>query len=213
MLDYISLSKLPDPTGLLGTFVLAVAVALAGCAVEESAELGTAATRTELVQPTVAIEAVETAPAVPPAATVEADPPDAKVIAVDLTASGTGDDFDVELSNVRILPGVAPNTVGNPPLLDIELRDSEGESLSRFFAWDPRWTFVWDADHRGEELVVRQEATVPVLFPFRPDLAEMLVFTEQQGRRHLASIDLAPTILDFCAVNPGDPDCAAVRVP
>ncbi len=94
--------------------------------------------------------------------------------------------------------------LGDPALLRVSLTDDDGVAAGAFNSWDPRWVFD-ETPGGGERLIVRPEPGT-VIFPFDGDLATMLVHDQRAGT-DLATVDLRPTVREFCTAHPDDPEC------
>jgi len=117
-------------------------------------------------------------------------------------------DFDgrdqVSLRSAKVVYEQPHVRIGDPPLLHIRLLDDGGQVLEEFNAWHPLWSFVWE-DGR-ERRIILQRASGRFVLPFFPFLKTMEVTDVALGRS-VISVDLEPTIRDFCRRNSGDPDC------
>ncbi len=94
--------------------------------------------------------------------------------------------------------------LGDPPLLRVSLTDEDGAAAGSFNAWDPRWVLD-EVPGGGERLVVRPGAG-QITTAFDGDVATMLVHDQVAGT-DLATVDLRPTVREFCTDHPDDPEC------
>lgn len=132
----------------------------------------------------------------------------AKSIAVRLKFVSQG---EVSVESIRVSQERAHTNVGNPPLLRVRLLNNTGNLINEFNAWNPLWAFEWE--YTGgefptahEKRIFLQNATASIIFPFDKRLASMEV-SDIALNKEIVSVNLAPTIRQFCEENPGDPDC------
>ena len=108
----------------------------------------------------------------------------------------------------NVVFGHSPGRIGNPPLLRIDLFDFHGTLVDQFNAWHPLWTFVTD-ETGSEHLVVSSNGKGTIAFPFEPDYGTMNVIDVEQDQE-ITSVDLFPTVRNFCRTNLSDPDCRSL---
>lgn len=120
------------------------------------------------------------------------------VILADLSTS------PVTVPLVTVGPLRAYSHLGDPPLLQLTLRDHTGATQSQYNSWDPRWGF--DEKAGGGERRVPRSGPGDLTAPFDPDAESMLVSDLRTGQ-DLVEIDLAPAIREYCEANLDDPDC------
>jgi hypothetical protein len=120
-----------------------------------------------------------------------------------------GLDFDagsgVTLASSEVVFEFSRAKIGDPPLLSVQVFDDEGNLAEEFNAWDPRWAFARD-DAGAEGRIIREQASGSFMFDFAPDLATA-DFMDIQNDQELISVDLRPSIRQFCEDNPLDPEC------
>jgi len=114
------------------------------------------------------------------------------------------------IESIDVVPGPNHARAGNPPFLKIMLQDLANASLEEFNAWNPLSVFAVDPAS-PQDVVVLNEATGIIGFPFRPDVATMVV-TDVKLQQQIASVDLIPGLHDFCRNNPTDPNCFNVNI-
>lgn len=118
---------------------------------------------------------------------------------------------EVSVESIGVSQERAHTNVGNPPLLRVQLLNSTGNLVNEFNAWNPLWAFEWE--HTGgefptvrEKKILLQNASASIIFPFDKRVASMVVSDIPQNRE-IVSVNLAPTIRQFCEGNPDDADC------
>jgi hypothetical protein len=118
------------------------------------------------------------------------------------------DRFDVTTESVRVVPERTRVRAGDPPLLQVDVMNLEGEVIETFNAWHPQWVFV-EGEGGGESRIVEPGAVGSILCPFTAAAAEMRI-TDVAAATEVAVVDVLPGVHDFCRENPQDPDCASV---
>ncbi len=119
------------------------------------------------------------------------------------------DGYLPEVQSVEIVPGPNHARAGNPPYLDITLYDLSNSALEKFYSWPPMWLYA--AGNPGSEpsVVILTEATGIFGFPFRGDVAKMMV-ADSKTQSELVSVDLIPGLHSSCRAMPTDPDCTNI---
>ena len=101
-------------------------------------------------------------------------------------------------------PQRAYSHLGDPPLLELRLRDENGTLVRTLNAWDPRWTFE-ETPSGGERLIVLPGPGT-IVVEFDADIGSMVVH-DLRADRTLVTVDLRPAVREFCLANPDDPQC------
>jgi hypothetical protein len=128
------------------------------------------------------------------------DPAKSMVVRVDFTGRTEASFADAIVSFER-----AHTSIGDPPLLKLDLFDDQGAPAGSFNTWHPLWAFEETAAG-GEHLRILDSGEGRFVFPFDPDLGTMKL-TDIPLDEEVIEVDLTGAIRDFCVANPTDPDC------
>lgn len=122
---------------------------------------------------------------------------------------------DIELLSMEVSNAVPPARIGGPPLIGIETMDDLGSVLDQYQEWHPLWAAVHGDDGAGEHdhsLAIEESGVLRIVVPFLPEAKTVAVNDIQLGQQ-LGEFNVEPVIVDYCAANPDDPQCATVPAP
>ncbi|MCC6627940.1 MAG: DUF11 domain-containing protein [Chloroflexi bacterium] len=114
----------------------------------------------------------------------------------------------VSLANGAVAFGRPPARIGNPPLLDVVLKDKAGNVVERYNEWHPLWNFIEDGGPGGGmEIAPSGVGTFP--YTHAPTIRTMEVH-DIPKQKLLATIDVVgAAVRPFCEQNPTDAICTA----
>jgi PKD domain len=144
-------------------------------------------------------------PTIDPIPVLDLDTSEKSIVVLLLFREG----YEPEVQSVKIVPGPNRARAGNPPYLDVTLYDLGNNALEGFHAWHPLMLFT--AGNPGPEpsFVMLSEAIGVFGFPFRGDVATMIV-SDSKTQSKLVSVDLIPGLHKSCRAMPDDPDCTNI---
>jgi hypothetical protein len=128
------------------------------------------------------------------------DPDRAVVLSVQFNSATEMQLLDVAIANVR-----APGSLGNPPLLKLELLDQNGVVIREQNEWHPLWTREWD-DSGAESAPVLLSGPGTFFVPLVANLAAVRI-TDIESSQVLLTADVAQPVAVYCADNPAGPMC------
>lgn len=125
-----------------------------------------------------------------------------KTIVVRLHFSGL---LEAQMEAVKVVIGPSHGWKGDPPLLRVKVLDLESDVIREFNAWHPLWASYKD-DLGNDRSFILEQAPGYFPFPFSADAATFTL-TDVNTQQEIISVDLIPSLHDFCRNNPDDPDC------
>src|SRR5215212_6386824 len=108
--------------------------------------------------------------------------------------------------------GPPHSNIGNPPLLRVQIYAYNGDLIQQFNYWHPLFALEFQEDGKEYHKIL-SNAVGRFVFAFDPRAALMKVsYLLHDGpnstqAEEVGSVDLRPTILNFCNQFPDDPDC------
>lgn len=112
----------------------------------------------------------------------------------------------VSLANGAVAFGRPPARIGNPPLLDVVLKDKAGNVVERYNEWHPLWNFV-EGGGAAEGLRIAPSGVGTFPYSYSPLIRTMEVH-DIPKQKLLATIDVVgAAVRPFCEQNPTDAIC------
>lgn len=105
----------------------------------------------------------------------------------------------------------APARTGNPPFIQVDVFDVDGNLIETFNEWHPLMVEYF-GDDGLEGSVMEETGEGRFVFPYSPDLGDVMISDIELGIP-LVEIDAHQIVLDYCGENADDPACADVVVP
>jgi len=115
-------------------------------------------------------------------------------------------DTDVIEDGVIISNARAPGSLGNPPLILLELLDANDNVIASQFDWHPLWTREWD-DEGSESGPVDDSGTGTFYVPFDPNLAAVRI-SDVKLDMELMTVDVSVPVDAYCASVPVPAVCS-----
>jgi len=130
------------------------------------------------------------------------DPQRAVVISVHFNSA-----VDVQLNSVIVANTRYPGSVGDPPLILLELLDHQDNVIAKQNAWHPLWIRNWDLG--GTESGDVLPAGPGTFFvPLSETLASVRISDIELGQV-LLTVDVSAEVLAYCAATPATPISAS----
>jgi len=102
----------------------------------------------------------------------------------------------------------APARTGNPPFIQVDLFDVDGNLIETFNEWHPLMVEYF-GDDGLEGSVMEETGEGRFVFPFAPNIGNVVITDIELGQE-LIQIDAQQIVVDYCRENEGDPGCASV---
>ena len=119
-----------------------------------------------------------------------------------------GDLLEAQMESVKVVPGPSHGWMGDPPLLRVKVLDLDSNVIKEFNAWHPLLSNYQDVSGNDRGFTL-EEAPGNFPFPFSPDAATFTL-TDVETQQEITSVDLIPSLHNFCRDNPDDPECLEI---
>jgi hypothetical protein len=110
----------------------------------------------------------------------------ARSIVLDVTFNGPD---DVQVDSIEIVRQRAPDPGGNPPLLRIQLLDTDGAVLRQFNEWNPLLTRIYD-EQGAHSVEIADTASMTIAFLFNANFSRLRILDLERGGLQLVEVDL-----------------------
>lgn len=105
----------------------------------------------------------------------------------------------------------APARTGNPPFIQVDVFDVDGNLIERFNEWHPLIVEYFGNDGL-EGSVMEETGEGRFVFPFYPNVGTVEISDIELGQT-LVELDAHQIVVDYCGANSDDPACEDVVVP
>jgi len=116
---------------------------------------------------------------------------------------------DVVADGVIVSNRRARGSLGNPPLIQLEMLDANDNVIGEQFEWHPLWTTEWD-DEGNESAPVDDSGTGTFYIPFDQDLVSVRI-NDVRRDIELVTVDVSSPVDAYCASVPMPVICSMLK--
>jgi hypothetical protein len=113
---------------------------------------------------------------------------------------------DVSLQGVLVSNTPARTSIGNPPMLLLELLDSNGQVLDSQHEWHPLLVSEWDESGTGENMQMEFSGEGVFYVPLSETLAAVRI-TDLDLGLELITVDVVQEVSAYCKARPNAEPC------